>query len=64
MFSSLLHSFLPISFQNLDSYGMSNPVTPKKNARAFGGSGAAASSEWYDAKLQNCIDFEKPGMFH
>lgn len=61
MFLSLLHSS-PISFQCLDSFGMSNPVTPKKNARAFGGSGAAASSEWYDAKLQNCIDFDKPGM--
>ena len=42
---------------------MSTPVTPKKNTRAFGGSGvAAASSEWYDAKLQNCIDFDKAGM--
>ena len=51
-----------ISFRNLDNFGISNPVTPKKNTRAFGGSGAAASSEWYDAKLQNCIDFDKSGM--
>jgi hypothetical protein len=46
---------------NLDLFGTSTPVTPKKNSRAFGSSGAAAgSSEWYDAKLQNCIDFDKP----
>ena len=50
-----------ILFLNLDNFGVSTPVTPKKNMRAFGGSGAAASSEWYDAKLQNCIDFDKAG---
>jgi len=41
---------------------MSVPVTPKKNVRAFGGSDAAASSEWYDSKVPNCIDFDKPSM--
>ena len=51
-----------ILFLNLDNFGMSTPVTPKKNMKAFGGSGAAASSEWYDAKLQNCIDFDKASM--
>ena len=42
---------------------MSVPVTPKKSSRAFGGSGVAASSEWFDNKLPNCIDFDKPGMY-
>lgn len=46
----------------LDNFGISVPVTPKKNTRAFGGSGAAASSEWYDSKLPNCVDFNKPGV--
>lgn len=46
-----------------DNYGMSVPVTPKKNARAFGSSGAVASSEWYDSKLPNCVDFDKPSMY-
>ena len=39
------------------------PVTPKKNMKAFGGTGAVASSEWYDSKLPNCVDFDKPGMY-
>ena len=46
-----------------DNFGMSVPVTPKKNARAFGSSGAVASSEWYDSKLPNCVDFDRPGMY-
>jgi hypothetical protein len=60
-FSSIL-LLVSILFLNLDNFGMSTPVTPKKNMKAFGGSGAAASSEWYDAKLQNCIDFDKASM--
>jgi len=35
-------------------------VTPKKNKKAFGGSGVQATSEWYDNKVSNCIDFDKP----
>lgn len=58
----LLLRLIFILFLNLDNFGMSNPVTPKKNTKAFGGSGAAASSKWYDAKFQNCIDFDKPSM--
>ena len=50
-------------FENLDHFGMSTPVTPRKNGKAFRGSGAAASSEWYDAKIPNCIDFDKPGTY-
>jgi hypothetical protein len=57
--SMFLVSILILSQEN---FGISNPVTPKKNSRAFGGSGATASSEWFDAKLQNCIDFDKPSM--
>ena len=53
---------MSILFLNLDNFAMSTPVTPKKNMKAFGGSGGVASSEWYDAKLQNCIDFDKAGM--
>jgi hypothetical protein len=63
-FSSIF-LLMSILFPNLDNFGMSNPgpVTPKKNMKAFGGSGAAAaSSEWFDVKLQNCIDFDKPSM--
>lgn len=62
-FSSIL-LLMSNLFLNLDNFGMSNPVTPKKNMKAFGGSSASAvaSSEWYDAKLQNCIDFDKPSM--
>ena len=45
-----------------DNFGISVPVTPKKNRMAFGSSGAVASSEWYDSKLPNCVDFDKPGM--
>ena len=47
----------------LDMFGASIPVTPKKNRRAFGGSGVTTSSEWYDSKLPNCVDFDKQGMF-
>ena len=50
------------SYTSLDNFGMSVPVTPKKNTKAFGGSGLAASSEWYDNKLPNCVDFDKPSM--
>lgn len=57
----LLTSNLSLNLDNL-GFGTSNPVTPKKNMKAFGASGSVASSEWYDAKLQNCIDFDKPGM--
>src|SRR6266545_4114912 len=39
------------------------PVTPKKNMKAFGGTGAIASSKWYDSKLPNCVDFDKLGMY-
>jgi hypothetical protein len=52
--------FLNPGLLDNSSFGISNPVTPKKNMRAFGGSGSTASSEWYDAKLQNCIDYDKP----
>lgn len=38
------------------------PPTPKKNAKAFGSS-RIASCEWYELKLPNCIDFDKPGMY-
>lgn len=57
--SLLIHlSYSKIS----DAFAASTPVTPKKNTKAFSGLGAAASSEWYDAKIQNCIDFDKASM--
>ena len=40
---------------------MNTPVTPRKNAKAFGGSGIATALEWFDSKLPNCVDFYKPG---
>jgi len=39
------------------------PVTPRKNAKAFGGSGIAMAHEWFDSKLPNCIDFDKAGGY-
>ena len=45
---------------------MSTPVTPRKNVRAFGGSGgsgAAKPGEWFDSKIPNCIDFDKAGKY-
>lgn len=50
-----------MSYFDLDLSSMLKPVTPKKNMRAFGASGASVASEWYDNKLPNCIDFDKPG---
>ena len=35
---------------------------PCHSQKEFGGSGATASSEWYDVKLQNCTDFDKTSM--
>jgi hypothetical protein len=51
--SNVMHTFI---------FAFSVPVTPKKNTKAFGSSGATASVEWYDSKIPNCIDFDKPGM--
>ena len=35
-------------------------ITPKKNMKAFGSSGATASFEGYNCELPNCIYFDKP----
>jgi hypothetical protein len=45
-------------------FGAQIPVTPKKNTKAFGSSGATTSSEWFDSKVPNCVDFDKPSMFY
>jgi hypothetical protein len=42
---------------------MNTPVTPRKNARAFGGSGFATAREWFDGKIANCVDFDKAGEY-
>ena len=46
----------------VDTSSTWKPDTPKKNARAFGGTGTTASPEWFDFKLPNCVDFDQPGM--
>jgi hypothetical protein len=42
---------------------VSTPVTPRKNARAFGGSGVATAHEWFESKIPNCVDFDKDGEY-
>ena len=45
---------------------MNTPVTPRKNAKAFGGSGGSRTAkprEWFDNKIPNCIDFDKAGEY-
>ena len=55
--------FFIFTMSFIDLSSMLTPVTPKKNKKAFGGSGVSSSTEWFDCKLSNCIDFDKPGMF-
>ena len=43
---------------------VNTPVTPRKNMKAFGGSGRIAMAhEWFDNKIPNCVDFDKVGEY-
>ena len=56
----MVYSIYTIFSLLIDVSAMFSPKSPKKNQRAFGGSGIASSCEWLDSKLPNCIDFDKP----
>ena len=62
---SLYFLFLTFNWYHISDV-VNTPVTPRKNAKAFGGSGGSGTAkphEWFDNKIPNCIDFDKAGEY-